>query len=414
MRDGLNMHARGRKSSEQNNNSIRDKISDTYQFDNFSKDSHELGSLILNSPVEKPLKQAMRLRKGIVSQIKTSPSIPYKKNKDTEALSPAKYNPNHQFIHRKSPVTIIKPHQISSPHNSGSLNKYIEVFIGDVVESSKNANSVKRILDTMVKGKNEESQNSGSAINNSIIQSMSNHMNTMIVKNNSNKIEGDDSFYIEANDYNSIALNTAPIESNIKMRSPFVSRTERYPDIKQSPGPGDYNIVQEENSSLSNDMLTSPQAFGSTYKNRTHFLNVENTPFGDPSFMENPGVGHYYKERKIPKRIQNEILKSQKEKEFEDGEVNKPAFLGSSHRPCLSDQNIEEIGPGKYEIIRGMSKSEASSYQISKYGGKIPASIFISTSPRFKEMNETFGQNTFKPIMVRDQIQGVRTKKNSP
>jgi len=192
---------------------------------------------------------------------------------------------------------------------------------------------VKRILDTMTNSKNEESSQSNSALNNSIIQCMSNQLNTMISKNKRTRDQGDeDSFFIEANEHNSIALAT-PVESNIKMRSPFVSRTERYPEIKRSPGPGDYNLIKDQDSTISNEMLTSPQAFGSTYKHRTHFLNVEETPFGDPTFMSSPGVGYYYKNKKIPKRIQNEILKAQKERELEEEATHKPAFMGSSQRP---------------------------------------------------------------------------------
>ena len=35
--------------------------------------------------------------------------------------------------------------------------------------------------------------------------------------------------------------------------------------------------------------------------------------------MNVPGVGHYYNTKKIPKRIQHEILKAQREKEMEEG-----------------------------------------------------------------------------------------------
>lgn len=264
----------------------------------------------------------------------------------------------------------------------------------------------------MTKGKNEKSLNSGSAINNSIIQSMSHHMNSLVSHNNINrKREGDDSFYIEANDYHSIALNTAPFESNIKMRSPFVSKTERYPDIKQSPGPGDYDIAQEEGSG--NDINTSPQAFGTTYKNRTHFLNVEKTPFGDPSFLSNPGVGHYYKEKKIPKRIKNEIIQAQKEIDTDDGLTNKLAFMGSSNRPCLAGQNFDEVGPGKYDVSKNISKSETGMYAVPKFN-KEPQSIFISTSSRFKNIIKPNGNSRISPIIVRDEIRGIRNKIISP
>lgn len=160
---------------------------------------------------------------------------------------------------------------------------------------------------------------------------MSQHMNRL-TDGHVKVREGDDSFYIDAYDYNSIAFNTAPIETNIKMRSPFVSKTERYPDIKLSPGPGSYNILRED-SSINSDMKVSPQAFGSTYRNRTHFLNAEKTPFGEPSYISNPGVGYYHNTKKIPKRIQNEILKEQREREIAEGIQPKSGFLGSSERP---------------------------------------------------------------------------------
>jgi hypothetical protein len=73
-------------------------------------------------------------------------------------------------------------------------------------------------------------------------------------------------FLLKQEIINSIALTTAPINTNIKMRSPFVSNTIRYPEIKQSPGPGDYNIEiknQNEKESLGN---LEPKPFGSSYK----------------------------------------------------------------------------------------------------------------------------------------------------
>lgn len=237
-------------------------------------------------------------------------------------------------------------------------------------------------------------KNSSSALNNSIIQSMSHHMNSALYNTQKFKNrENSDSFYIEANDYNSIALNTAPIETNIKMRSPFVSKTERYPEIKQSPGPGSYNITQEVSSVNQSEILMSPQAFGSTYKPRTHFLNAEKTPFGLPTFMESPGVGHYYKSKSIPKRIKNEILKAQREHEnmaIQEGYLgNKPAFLGSSGRPCLTEMEQQDVGPGKYDI-------------------------FISTSPRFKDMTGAPGLHTTKAKHIDEKIEGLITHKPSP
>lgn len=172
-------------------------------------------------------------------------------------------------------MAIIKPHRISSPHNSGSLNKYIEVFVSNVVESNKrNEKSVKRILDTIEKDKSDKKDKSKSDLNSSIIHSMSKHLyHAMEKQNKIRERDNSDSFYVEASDINSIAFNTAPVEGNYKMRSPFVSKTERYPEIKQSPGPGSYDICRNADQSEQSEIKTSPQAFGSTYKNRTHFLN---------------------------------------------------------------------------------------------------------------------------------------------
>lgn len=221
--------------------------------------------------------------------------------------------------------------EINSTQNNSSLNKYIEAFISDVVDSSTVGENQKKLLDKIKKIKGDSSSLNESEVSNSLIQSMSNQLNSLVGK--TQKQDGDDSFYVEANDYHSIALSTAPIGSNIKMRSPFVSQTERYPDIKPSPGPGDYNLTGEKSESVLNHMSTSPQAFGSTVKNRTHFLNVEKTPFGSPTYISNPGVGHYHKSKSIPKRIQDEIIKAQKLRALEDGVSNKTAFMGSSERP---------------------------------------------------------------------------------
>ena len=342
LKDGVNLHknSKRRKNSENFGSPKHDKLSNTYQFDSSSKaeTQGELGSLILNSPLDHPKKKATKVVKGVVCQIKTQPSIPMKKVVTDTDLSPAKYDPKHELLHRKAPIPMIKPHKISSPKNNGSLNKYIQGFIQDVVHSTSSPeHGVKQILVTLKKSKDTDGKNSSlnnTSCHNSVIHTMSQHMN--YAKHAKEKIDmqqNDDSFYIEANEHNSIAMNTAPIESNIKMRSPFVSKTERYPEIKQSPGPGSYNVTHETEKSVTSDLYTSPQAFGSTYRHRTHFLNVENTPFGEPSYMKTPGVGHYYKEKKIPKRIQKEILTAQKEREMEEGYANRPGFLGGSERP---------------------------------------------------------------------------------
>lgn len=72
-------------------------------------------------------------------------------------MSPAKYNPNVELIHKKSPAVVIMAHKVSAPNNSGSLNKYIEGFIHDVVDSTKRGkNGISRIIETMNKGTNDK------------------------------------------------------------------------------------------------------------------------------------------------------------------------------------------------------------------------------------------------------------------
>ena len=325
-------------------------------------------------------------------------------------MSPAKYFPNHELLHKKSPFTMITPHKISQPHNSGSLNKYIEGFIHDVVDtSSHEQHYATKIIDTMNKTKVVEPKIlNKNDLNSSIIKNMSSHLsNAMDTHVKQRDKETDDSFYIEVNDYNSIALNTAPIDSNIKMRSPFVSKTERYPQIKPSPGPGSYNLIKETESK--NEMKVSPQAFGSTYKYRTHFLNVEKTPFGKPSYLDNPGVGHYYNTKKIPKRIESEILKAQQEREQEEGFINKPGFLGSSQRPCLAEVQESEVGPGKYEIEIKEGEKDVASPSFRKQKGKDSLSVFISTSPRFKDMTGPPGLNTTKAEQKQEDFEALKS-----
>ena len=315
------------------------------------------------------------------------------------------------FCINKSPITMITPHKISQPHNSGSLNKYIEGFIYDVVDSSAiGQHHATKIIETMNKSKVDESKPSNkSDMNSSIIKTMSNHFNNaMDTHFKQRDKETDDSFYIEVNDYNSIALNTAPIDSNIKMRSPFVSKTERYPQIKLSPGPGSYNLIKEPDV-LKNEMKVSPQAFGSTYKYRTHFLNVEKTPFGKPTYLENPGVGHYYNTKKIPKRIENEILRAQQEREQEEGIITKPGFMGSSQRPCLTEFEHQDVGPGKYETEIKDSDKEVASPSFRKHKGKDSISVFISTSPRFKDMPGPPGLNTTKAASKGEDFDALKT-----
>jgi hypothetical protein len=79
LQDGINLQkkSKNRKGSGGNFSNFDDRQV-TYHHDSASRTSNNLGSLILNSPIEKPDRMRMKLRTGIVSQTKTNPSIPYK------------------------------------------------------------------------------------------------------------------------------------------------------------------------------------------------------------------------------------------------------------------------------------------------------------------------------------------------
>ena len=283
----------------------------------------------------------------------------------------------------KSPIVMLNPQKPFQPHNNGSLNKYIKGFISEVVEGNhKGYQNASTIIEAMNKLNSNDAKTPKKVdLNSSIIKTMSEYLNNIM--DNQSKLkesESEEPYYIGVNDINSIALNVAPVDSNIKMRSPFVSKTKRYPTIKQSPGPGSYNLAKEQEQQKNNEK-ESQKAFGSTVKQRTHFLNVEKTPFGQPSFLDNPGVGHYYNGKKIPKRIEEEIVRVQKEKEQDDEDTNKPGFLGSSKRPWWSDLDPQEVGPGKYEVNIKNLNVNTTSHNTKKHKGNIM--LFISTSPRF-------------------------------
>lgn len=234
LKDGINMHRNGtRKGSNQFISPKSNRIGHSRYLENMSKTQHELGSLMLNSPISKHTNIANKIRTGVASQVKTCPSIPFKKHKPEGTISPAKYSPNYDLLHKKSPVAMIKAHNISGPQNNGSLNRYIEVFIHNVVDSTGAR-------------PHQSPQMLTSPLHSSVVENMSSHMSKVV--NTYGRVKGhdtDDSFYIEASEMNSIALNTAPIDTNYKMRSPFASKTQRYKDIKPTPGPGAYNVMNE-------------------------------------------------------------------------------------------------------------------------------------------------------------------------
>ena len=64
----------------------------------------ELGSLILNSPSSKgkdsSKPKVMKIYTGMTTYTKTEPSIPYNKSEVDNSLSPTKYYPKHDFIHK--------------------------------------------------------------------------------------------------------------------------------------------------------------------------------------------------------------------------------------------------------------------------------------------------------------------------
>ena len=146
--------------------------------------------------------------------------------------------------------------------------------MNEVIQSKSTGNqNTSKIIETINKLKPENPKFIGNTdLNSSIIKTMSEYLNdAMDNKLKQRNIETEDNYFIEVNDINSIALNSAPVDSNIKMRSPFVSKTERYPAIKQSPGPGSYNLINEPENAVSKTKESS-KAFGSSFKSRTHFL----------------------------------------------------------------------------------------------------------------------------------------------
>lgn len=74
----------------------------------------------------------------------------------------------------------------------------------------------------------------------------------------------------------------------------FSSRTKRAERVRPSPGPGMYEAGYEHFYVKNN-----PEGFGSTTE-RNYLINrnIIDSPFTDPTNLENPGVGSYGKKRK--------------------------------------------------------------------------------------------------------------------
>jgi hypothetical protein len=79
----------------------------------------------------------------------------------------------------------------------------------------------------------------------------------------------------------------------------------------------------------------------------------------------------------------------------------------------MTESLQQDIGPGKYDIIREIN-NDKSQFSMPKFKGKDSTSIFISTSPRFKNMTGVPGFHTTKAKHIDERIEGLRTHKPSP
>ena len=94
--------------------------------------------------------------------------------------------------------------------------------------------------------------------------------------------------YSSVNDLISIKKT---IEKNVSKgaNASFVSTTKRITDKPSNvPGPGSYNAKFDHK--FHKNIYDS---FGSTSERKTDFNRSINLPFTDPTYMENPPVGHY-------------------------------------------------------------------------------------------------------------------------
>lgn len=90
--------------------------------------------------------------------------------------------------------------------------------------------------------------------------------------------------------------------------SVFASKTTRQQKLSQTPGPGSY---MHDYSGVHRIIKNIPESFGSTSIKSPNFLNVSvNAPYSEPSYLQNPGVGNYGKNKfekikkiKIPGKI---------------------------------------------------------------------------------------------------------------
>jgi len=142
-----------------------------------------------------------------------------------------------------------------------------------------------------------------------------------------------------------------------------------------------------------NESNSTHLEFSPSNKNKTQKLNRETMPFGQQYSQITPGVGYYFNEKKIPKRIQNEITKANKRKEMEEGIDSKAGFYSSSKRPCLDESQKNSLGPGQYQVDTNMVKKVSDTKDV-RFPKKNKSTIFISTSPRFKDIKGASGRLT--------------------
>ena len=104
-------------------------------------------------------------------------------------------------------------------------------------------------------------------------------------------------------------------------------------------------------------------------------------------------------------------MKAQLEKDLEDGIVQKPGFGCSSIRPCLSIENQDEVGPGKYKVNLSYDGDNEDDPSKSKNKPKDIKSVFISTAPRFNDIMGMTGFNSTKSNANYSKIDGIKTSK---
>lgn len=172
--------------------------------------------------------------------------------------------------------------------------------------------------------------------------------------------------------------------------SSFISKTKRGYSVSEVPGPGSYelNYRHEINKNIPSNFGSSVQRTAEVYRKNVNY------PFTDPTYMENPPVGHYghvsNKEGLNRIRSMKTNLVNQKPKlgvSIKGERTTKQGFNSTCKRDYSIRVDKQKVspGPGAYDltfkdIIKMMDQKLAIRYQISPFG---------SGKPRFNENNKT-------------------------